>query len=360
VYQDNRINKPLSRKLKDLEDHLFILRGQLHGLKHDAAHIKVIAGILRVLVCISSGTEGLLWRLIEEIDVSDKIRLHVSGPLKRDHPLARGLRLSVIPLYRPDAYLEKHLPSQTWSVRYVIKSLPAVHALGNSYTHEQIIKMVAEQSGLAHEDDGVSPALATMEEIMFNSQASYFPVLRIIAEITLQLGERVIREAERLGIYERHRFSAPVSLSIHCILLQTPLVKVPVVKFESLIAEMSVEVLMMPKSFSFVVCREDTQSFEVNTPFPCDWKEGEDAAFCLTYNHKLDRAQAISPQIWGASKEHCGLGYVGASDFSKPCPHPECSRNIELRVAYVHQREFNPEEVAKLPELIIPPPMIQF
>jgi hypothetical protein len=53
--------------------------------------MKIVASELRNLVCMSSGTEGLLWRLIDELGVFDEIPLAGGGTVNRDHPLAVGM-----------------------------------------------------------------------------------------------------------------------------------------------------------------------------------------------------------------------------------------------------------------------------
>lgn len=340
----------------ELENHLYLLRKQLSDLNEDPAFLKVISGELRALLCFSM-TEGLLWRLVDSTGVSDKVRLHLAGRVNPDHPLAKGLRLAVVPVGRPRAYLEKDLPSALYSFKDVIKSAAAVYTLGKSYTHEQVIKMVAEQSGVCHEDDGVCPALACMEEILLGEEPSYSLVLRTLAEITLQIGERVLAQAEEHAAFCRRKLSPPVSLSIHCALRRVPLGRVPVIKFRSSIAEVSVEVFMMPESFLFSIVKSHVSTFEVATPFPADWKEGEDAAFCLTYVHESQCLQAFSPGIRGDKVDGCNLGYVDATDIVF-APDPACSKNLLLKAAYTHKRAFTEEEVAQLPELLIEPPVI--
>jgi len=358
AFRWNRIAKTDARRLSDLEDHLYILRYELKNLKQDIAHIKVLSGELRTLLCLSSGTEGLLWRLIRRFDVTDQVRLHVAGSLDTDHPLAKGLRLAVVPIARPNREWEKHIPSRLYSFKNIIQSGEPVYTLGKSYTYEQLIKMVAEQTGVCHEDDGISPGLASMEDVRFSGIPSYFPAFRIITKITLQIGERVLAKGEQIGAFHRCRFSLPLSISIHCSLREFPLGRVPVATFQSFIAEIFVEVFMMPQSFLFLVRKEGMEQFEVTSPFPPDWKEGDDAVFCLTYIHESHRLQALSPGIYGTTIEECDLGYVGGSDILKPRPNPICSTNIRLKICYVHERLLNPQELSQLPELIVEPPTI--
>lgn len=358
AFRRNRIAKTDARRLSDLEDHLYILRYELKNLKQDIAHLKVLSGELRTLLCLSSGTEGLLWRLIRRFDVTDQVRLHVAGSLDPDHPLAKGLRLAVVPIARPNREWEKHIPSRLYSFKNIIQSGEPVYTLGKSYTYEKLIKMVAEQTGVCHEDDGISPGLASIEEVLLNGIPSYFLAFRIITEITLQIGERVLAKGELLKAFHRHRFSPPLSISIHCSLRKSTLGRVPVAAFRSFIAEISVEAFMLPQSFLFLVRKEGMDPFEVTSPFPSDWKEGEDAVFCLTYIHESHRLQALSPGIYGTTIEARELGYVDARDILKPHPNPVCSANLRLKICYVHERLLNPQELTELPEILIEPPTI--
>jgi len=202
----NRIEKSPARKLADLEDHLFFLHGNLSHLKDDLAHYKPLATELRVLICLASRTEGLLWRLVDEYNVSDAVRLHVAGlRIKPDYALATELSFCVANISRPNPSLEAVLPSRIYSFRKIVKNYEAAYLLGESYTHEKIIRSIAEQMGSAHEDNGIELPIATMEKILINGIEPYVNILAIDAEITLEIGERVLAEAERNGIYTRQR-----------------------------------------------------------------------------------------------------------------------------------------------------------
>jgi hypothetical protein len=68
--RSSRITRELPELLKALDDHQFLLRQNLHGLAHDPAHIKILASELRTLTCLSSGTDGLLWRVADALAIS--------------------------------------------------------------------------------------------------------------------------------------------------------------------------------------------------------------------------------------------------------------------------------------------------
>lgn len=349
----NRIDKSDERKLADLEDHLYLLRDQLRDLKHDPAHIKIISGQLRTLLCSVSGTEGLLWRLIDHFSVDDHLNLHMAGRLNPDHPLAKGLKLSVVPIARPNSEIEKKLPVRDYSFRDIIKNSGAVYTIGKSYTHEELIRLISEQTGVAHEDDGVSPGLALMEELLINGRAAYFPVLQILAEITLQIGERVLATASALNGFRRRRYSPPLSLSIHCTFMSSSVSKILVSTFKSFIAELTIKVFLLPQSFLFKVCKEGKKPFVVTVALPEKLKKGEDYVFSLGYIHDQQSLKCFGPNIAGREIQDCDLGYIGAADILQPIPNPARYPYLKLKACYVHERIFSPKEVAELPEILI-------
>ena len=150
-----RVAKTLNRKLADLDDHLYLLQDALSRLVvGELAHLKTLAVELRVLVCSSSGTEGLLWCVGEEVGTHDAVHVHLVGPVNHDHPLAKGLGFLLIQVVRAGHGDPRITPGHC-SLKAVIKETHAVFVSGCSYTHEHLIKAVAEQIGSAHEDDGV-------------------------------------------------------------------------------------------------------------------------------------------------------------------------------------------------------------
>jgi hypothetical protein len=190
-----RISKSLLEQLLALDDHLYLLRTNLLELRKDEAHIKIIAAELRVLVCLSSGTEGLLWRMVERIDASDAIELQLAGNVDANHPFANGLTLAFVPIQRaglghPD------LPARIYSLRKVVKNCDAIFVTGKGLTHEYLIKLIAQQIGSAHEDNAIDLPLATLKAMFINGTQPYIPILTLVSELVLEVGERVLIKAE--------------------------------------------------------------------------------------------------------------------------------------------------------------------
>jgi hypothetical protein len=141
----DRMPRPLSELLNALDDHQYLMREALHGLRNDRAHIKTLSAELRTLICMSSGTEGLLWRVADELKVSDAIELEGAGAANRDHPQAHGLVIWKVPLWRPGEG-PPGLPKDLYRLRDVIKGSEAIYVAqipDRVFTHELLIGAIA-------------------------------------------------------------------------------------------------------------------------------------------------------------------------------------------------------------------------
>lgn len=188
----NRINKTLKRKLRDLDDHLYFLKESLLKLSNgDGAYLKTLAVELRVLVCKASGTEGLLWRVIDELHSHDAVHVHLAGNLDHDHPLAKGLQFWFVPIFRAGQG-DPSLSPAHYSLKWIIKECEALGVSGDGYTHEKLIRSVAEQIGSAHEDEGVEPHLIELNATVISDQAALNSVLMTEADLVLEVGESVL------------------------------------------------------------------------------------------------------------------------------------------------------------------------
>lgn len=149
--------------------------------KRDAAYIGDLATRLRALICFVSGGEGLLWRLVERLGVDDTV--FPSG---------------------------QHVPLFPLSVRDRIKNQMAFFVDGVTVTHEELIKRIASDMGLAHDLDGVTPFIAKLNAMMAGDAQMYFEPLVDDACLTLEIGERVIRAAVESGyVRKREEAKAP-------------------------------------------------------------------------------------------------------------------------------------------------------
>jgi hypothetical protein len=197
-----RIPRELNDLIQALDDHMVILRASLLRSREEASFIKVIASELRVLVCSVSGTEGLLWRLCDEMQISDAVLVMDPGEIDPDHPLARGIELSFSTIRRPSG--NEH--GEYISLEEIIKTFEAIFVssiTNQRITHEILIRLISDQIGGAHEDPGIAPELKKLRSLVINGKYAFEHLLLIDAELVLEVAERVIRHAEMKRNYKR-------------------------------------------------------------------------------------------------------------------------------------------------------------
>jgi hypothetical protein len=355
--RQNRVPKPPQQQLADLEDHLYLLRQHMHLLQGNVAHIKALAAELRVLVCRTGRSdEGLVWRLTKEYAIDQTVHVHYAGAVNPDHPLARGLHFAVVHIARPDPTLEPVLPAGTFDLQGLIEQGEAVYIAGKSYTHEQLIRAVAEQMGSAHEDEGVEFGLAALRDILLNGVEPYFEVLAIDAELTLEIGERILEAGENKLRYVRRQLPSPMTVSLLIKLFQPVLGSLLIGGGTFYIAGTRIEVCLRPKSITFVILK-NLKPTELSAQLPEAFKRGETIAFCLDYDPKTRVLKTLSSLGVSESAQR-NLGALDGREFcpdrrtNKLAPYARC-------VAFlVHEKQFTEDEVRQLPEILIEPPNI--
>lgn len=188
----NRPKKTLDRQLHDLEDHLYFLKESLAKLTSgDDGYLKLLAAELRVLVCDSSQTDGLLWRILDEYQIQDAVHVHLAGNLNREHPLSRGITFIFAPVL-PAGQGDPQLVPDYYSLKHIIKECEALVITEIGYTHEKLIRQVAQQMGSAHEDDGADSHLIELSATLLSNQSTLNKVLMLDANLVLEVGERAI------------------------------------------------------------------------------------------------------------------------------------------------------------------------
>ncbi|RZN35862.1 MAG: hypothetical protein EF813_08320 [Methanosarcinales archaeon] len=312
-----RVPKTLEQKLLDLDAHLFLLREHLHKEGGSASHLKVISAELRTLVCFSSSTEGLLWRLTKELGVDDSIFLHVPGKLKQDHPLARGLRFSIISIQRGGKG-DPHLTPYCYSLKEVIKDSEALVAAGKPLTHEQLIKKVAQQMGTAHEDEGLEPALVNLKSIFVGGVEPFVPVLATDAELTLEIGERVLELGEMRAVFERqpHKHNyGDISIVVRLRIKQHITGRIHLLGFHSYVSDVDVSVAASPSGIVFTIAKHDSEARELLAKYPEDWVPGTDAVFVFSYCSRTRQARTITNGKAHEVVNSCDVGWVHAGEL---------------------------------------------
>lgn len=311
-----RYPKTLLGKLRDLDDHLYLLREQLARTHQDPAHLKVLSAELRVLACKSSGTEGLLWRTADELHVPDSVFLHV-GEFNQNHPMAQGLVLGFVTLFR-GGLGPKEIPPDNFPLRDIIKQSSAVCILGKHYTFEYVIKAFAQQIGSAHEDDGVEPVLVMLRNLPILNAELCTPILTTVSELVLEVGERVLCEAEETLEFARMQRSpgyGDVSIALRMGLRQALGGRLSLFRFVSFVSSVEISCFVSPTNLAIEVLRKGEKTADLCLRYPDAWQYNHDAVFVFCYCSSDRRMHGIvngSPQDEGIP---CDLGWVHGNEL---------------------------------------------
>ena len=339
----SRIPKTTNEKIRDYDHHQFLLRDGLHGLSEDPAHLKLVAAELRTLVCLSSGTEGLLWRLIKELEVSDEIYLEAALRLKKDEPINLGVTFATIPLNRPGAAPPGIAPD--WhSLKEIIKEYESVHLSsfqGPIITHERLIKNIAEQMGSAHEDEGLEPNIHRLSGLFINGIQPYTRVLAFDAELVLQVGERLLDQAEDFIDYQRaHRKKefGDTTVILRCKRVSDLIGIVPVLTFRSEISEVEIRGIARTTSFAFQFMKRGKLVREESVPFA---RDTDLTLFAVSYSSKL-REIRVFVNGTGQAPVSCDLGWLDARELSPQMFHAEMNGLVHLDWVFSYARLLGP------------------
>lgn len=311
-----RIAKTIEHLIAEFDDEHFLLRRDLHALRDDEAVLRNIAGRLRNLVCRSSGTEGLLWRLVNELNVSDRIPLICPKSVNLDHSLNRGVVFEKLTYCRPE-FGPPWFRSASYSLYEVIKTcepiyVPSIHE--PHLTHEWLIKEVAQQIGVCHVEGGVSPAL---EKILAVSGAGFRPLAQVLAfdaELTLQIGERILDAAEASGLHRRTRRAAPTG-DVSIVAVVNPRSNlagaIKLCSLRSYVSEADIELRVSPASASFTLFKRGIAVREITAPLSADTSFDGPFGVALCYSSNLRRIRLISSaQSIIESPCACDIGWL--------------------------------------------------
>lgn len=351
--KNKRIPKPLSQKLNDLDDHLFIVREHLSKLNDSSSHLKVLSAELRTLVCWSSGTEGLLWRLVDELSIDDKLFLHVPGDLIEDHPLAQGLQFLIVRIQRGGKG-DPRLPPYYYSLKEIIKEKQALVAGGKPFTHGYLIKAVSQQMGSAHEDEGLEEMLVDLKSIFINGVEPFVSVLATDAKLTLDIGERVLDNSEKTHNYKRRHhkheygnFSIVVSLRI----IKKILGNITLFVFRSYIGDIVITISAIPTGVEFSIKKHDSIVGVFLAKYPDGFCEGDHIVSIFSYCSRTKQARTIVNGLAANLVTTKDIGWVHVSDFSLDSRNNSHSDFIEQFYMLAYERLLSSKDSSDISEL---------
>lgn len=348
-----RIPKQIDRQLADLDHQLRILREQLHSLSEGDLRLKVLSASLRVLLCRSGGTEGLNWRLCRKLRVSDQVHVHITGDVQKDHPHAKGLHFALKP-YQRVGHGPVDLPATKISFEKLITTHKPIFLAGEELSHDYLIKAVAQQMGLGHEDDSIEIPIAQLEQIFINGVQPFVPILALDSEFALEIGERVLEKAKNdLGFNrpDQGEDYGNLSVVVRLVIREQFIGRAPLFTLRSDIADAAIAVGIGPSGVNFTFIKRGKKISEIEAPFPDDWKHGTDAMFVLSYCSSAQMVKVVAaPNMW-SREAPCPMDWLHASEMSFEEEPEQSTELFYLRFIAQYEKLMSSKDVKGLYEL---------
>jgi hypothetical protein len=285
----------------------------------------------------------------DELNVSDVIELQVAKSMNRDHPLNRSLAIWSLP-FRRLGEGPPGPPPGPYRLRDVIKGCEAIYIAqipDQVFTHELLIKAIAQQMGSAHEAEGLDYSLVQLNKFLFNHTELYFRVLAFDAELTLQIGERVLDHAEQHNDFSRERRPADITLCVRFAHRRVLASWVPIITMRSPISEAEITCSAGPQSTIFTLKKRGTTVVELRAPYPVVWQDNTDALFTLSYSSAHRQARTITNDQANGAPVPCDFGWLDAREL---CPelHTGFEEFILPRCFPLYERLLSPKECGEL------------
>jgi len=264
--------------------------------------------------------EGLLWRLIEALGVDDGVSLNLPGKFNTAHPLMNNLTFMIAPIFRGHQP-HPHFRPGVFSLKKVIKQTDALIADSRPLTHEKLISAAAQQLGSAHETDKVDPALVQLSSIFINGTDPIATVLAFDAALVLEVGERVLVEAESKRNFVRtqheHDYgNLTVFMGFH--VRKIPREPMRVFNLRSLVSSVSFDYVLNATGGQIEVRHREQLLFQNISPIDVSMEGNWSFAEAISYCSRTQQIRTFFDEENGSPKKavtSCALGWMHATDF---------------------------------------------
>ena len=205
--------------MQDCETHLSFLKEARDQFEVDRERYKQIAGELRVLVCKSRTNKPLLLDLMDHYGFVyevqppgpplDKSAIPLVG--WRYDSVQQDLTKALEEAYGDQAKLSEVLARQAslrvaLSLRRYVDEGLAVFARPYDYSFRDLTRAIAEQSGVAHEDEAVEEGIAAMQRVHLGGEHSHIVALINFADTVLSAGMEFLAFMATNRGYQLRRF----------------------------------------------------------------------------------------------------------------------------------------------------------
>ncbi len=197
--------------MTDLESQVKFLREAVHALAREPDRYKLLAGILRILVCEFGTNKPLLLDLMDELDLCYNIAPlpDLPFPLPMVDELDQATEIDLSTMTIDEIWAHHRKQGKSYSLREFVKRGLAVAVLGQRYSYSNLIRTLAEQSGLGHEDWTIDKNIVELETLIIGGYAGYAAPLRVLADHVIVASISVINRASALGYKPHYLVTGP-------------------------------------------------------------------------------------------------------------------------------------------------------
>jgi len=201
----SRIPKSGDRLVADLESQVKFLSEALRTLSAQPDRYKQLAAGLRVLVCEFGSNKPLLLDLMDELRVEYTISPlpDLPFPLPMVDELEQKLEADLNSMTPEEIWAYHRSRCRSYPLREFVARGMAVYVLGHAYSYADLIRTLAEQSGLSHEDWTIDKNIPELESLIIGGYSAHVAPLRVLADHVIDAAVIVVNEAVTRG-YRPH------------------------------------------------------------------------------------------------------------------------------------------------------------
>ena len=156
-------------------------------------------------------------------------------------------------------------------------------------------------------------------EVIINGLEPYIPVMATNAELTLEIGERVLENAKESQGYKRHHHKSDygnLSIVASLRIKQQVLCKIPLFNLSSYIGNISIFASATPSGVEFRIKKNNSNVGVLVAKYPEEFTPGQHLVFIFSYCSRTKEARTIVGGIASPITIFKNIGWVHASDFS--------------------------------------------
>jgi hypothetical protein len=206
-----KIRKSAGRLVADLESQLKFIREAVQALAAEPDRYKIVAAGLRVLVCDFRSNKPLLLDLMDELELDYTIspRPDLPFPLPMVDELDQGSDVDFSSMMPDEIWAYHRSQGKSYSLREFVARGLAVYVLGHAYSYSELIRTLAEQSGLGHEDRTIDRNILELESLILGGYRGHTAPIRALADHVISACVNVVNKAATLGYQPHYLVSDP-------------------------------------------------------------------------------------------------------------------------------------------------------